>query len=157
MLYTVHGDAADHLFGANVRDAGDVDGDGYADFIGGAPNPTGIGVAKVYSGRDGRLLHRFVGDQVGDYFGVSVAGTGDLNNDGYGDLIVGAWFFDVARAGSEEGLARVFSGKDGTVLYNVTGVDTDRLGTSVSGAGDVNADGHQDFIIGAPLANDARR
>jgi hypothetical protein len=84
------------------------------------------------------------------WFGAAVDGAGDVNLDGYGDLIVGAWWV----AGKQgQGRVLVFSGHDGRLLYTFEGAEKGELfGLSVAGAGDVDADGAGDFLIGAPLA-----
>jgi len=88
------------------------------------------------------------GDSTSDLFGWSVSGAGDVNGDGFSDLIVGARDDDFG--GVDSGSARVLSGVDGSILYNFYGDSSyDRFGWSVSGAGDVNADGFDDFIVGA--------
>ena len=71
------------------------------------------------SGVDGSILYTFYGDSAGEWFGRSVSGAGDVNADGYADLIVGAALDD--NNGQYSGSARVFSGVDGTVLYNFDG------------------------------------
>ena len=93
-------------------------------------------------------LYTFDGDSALDFFGSASSGAGDVNGDGFADLIVGAGQDD--NNGSNSGSARVFSGVDGSVLYTFVGDSAeDRFGTSVSGAGDVNGDGVDDFIVGA--------
>ena len=99
--------------------------------------------------------------------GVSVSSAGDVNGDGYGDLIVGARFNKSATGESGEGETYVVYGKadwtgapsldladlDGTNGFRLVGVDAnDQSGFSVSSAGDVNKDGFDDLIIGAPFA-----
>ncbi|MFT7619211.1 MAG: hypothetical protein ACI97A_002861 [Planctomycetota bacterium] len=150
--YTFNGDSANDNFGRSVSDAGDVNGDGFADLIGGAPfddnNGSSSGSARVFSGFDGSILYTFNGDSTGDYFGWSVSGAGDVNGDGFADLIVGAPLDN----GNNSGSARVFSGFDGSILYTFNGDNAgDRSGLSVSGAGDVNGDGFADLIVGADL------
>ena len=94
------------------------------------------------------VLYTFDGDSPYDLFGRSVSGAGDVNNDGYDDLIVGA--SDDDNNGDLSGSARVYSGLDGSILYTFNGDSADdRLGRSVSGAGDVNNDGYDDLIAGA--------
>ena len=76
-----------------------------------------------------------------------MGGAGDVNGDGLADLIVGAVADD--NKGTQSGSARVFSGLNGSILYTFNGDSAgDRLGYRVSGAGDVNGDGHDDLIIG---------
>jgi len=153
-LYTFKGVAAGDRLGESVAGAGDLNHDGHADIIVGAPLNdqvgTSCGMARVYSGANGQPMFTFYGDQAGDWFGLSVDSAGDFNNDGWTDVIVGAPYGKSTLAGSI-GEARVFSGQNGSVLHtfnSVSGVTA--LGTTVSGAGDVNQDGWDDVIIGAP-------
>ena len=158
VLYTFLGDSAGDNFGFSVSRAGDVDGDGFDDVIVGAvgdePNGARSGSARVFSGLDGSILYTFEGDSAGDRFGFSVSGAGDLNGDGFADLIVGARQDD--NNGTDSGSVRVLSGKGGSVLYSIEGQsEGDFFGESVSGAGDVNGDGIPDLIVGAP--NDLKK
>ena len=91
------GDAAGDAFGVSVGGAMDVNKDGHADLIVGAwsdgnNNREFSGSARVLSGKDGKILYTFNGDSAYDRFGVSVGGAGDVNRDGFADLIVGAPF-----------------------------------------------------------------
>ncbi len=154
ILYTFNGDSGNDRFGWSVSGAGDVNNDGFDDLIVGAylddNNGADSGSARVFSGVDGSILYTFNGDSGGDSFGYSVSGAGDVNNDGFADLIVGALLDD--NSGALSGSARVFSGADGSILYTFNGNSAgDRFGTSVSGAGDVNGDGFDDLIVGAHL------
>lgn len=153
-LRTFWGQHAGDQFGRSVRGAGDVNGDGFADLIVGAPradtNGADSGSAYVLSGANGSTLHVFSGDSAGDQFGWSVSGAGDVDGDGFADLVVGAPFADVGGANS--GMARVFSGVSGAVLYSTFGDGAgDRLGWSVSGVGDVDTDCFDDVVVGMPF------
>lgn len=154
VLHTFHGLAAGDRLGESIARAGDVNNDGYADIIAGAPlhdhNGANSGMARVWSGLNGAPLYTFYGDQAGDWFGMSVDCAGDVNNDSRVDVIVGAPFGKGSIA-SNVGEARIFSGLNGSVIRthnSTTGIEA--LGTVVSGAGDVNQDGWADVIIGAP-------
>jgi hypothetical protein len=142
------------FLGRAVAGAGDVDGDGKADFIVGAPEEfTDAGSAFVYSGATGALLYQKDGPDSLSYFGFSVAGAGDVNADGKADFIVGAFMAAPDGLGNA-GAAFVYSGADGSLLYQKNGAEFGaQLGISVAGAGDVNGDGKDDFIIGAWLAD----
>ena len=156
VLYNFDGDSAGDSLGLSVSGAGDVNGDGFADLIVGAPsddnNGEASGSVRVLSGFDGSVLYNFNGDSASTGLGSSVSGAGDVNGDGFADLIAGAEGDDTN--GPDSGIARVFSGSDGSVLYNFNVVDSSntRFGFSVSGAGDVNGDGVPDLIVGAPDA-----
>jgi hypothetical protein len=154
------GASAGDRFGIAVSAAGDVNGDGYADVIIGADfndaGGTDAGRAYIYLG--GRGMDRnadviLTGAAAGDGFGSAVANVGDVNGDGYGDVIVGASLNDAG--GVNAGRAYVFFG--GAAMNNAVDVSftgaaaNDGFGTSVSGAGDINGDGYSDIIIGAPL------
>ena len=155
VLYNFNGDSEGDVLGIAVSGAGDVNGDGFDDLIVGAPtddnNGDSSGSARVFSGSDGSVLYTFNGESEFDRFGIAVSGAGDVNGDGFDDLIVGAsWANNDGLEGNFQGSARVLSGVDGQVLYNFTGNNGEYFGTSVSSAGDVNGDGFDDFIIGAP-------
>ena len=158
VLYRKDGTATGDAFGSFVSGAGNVNRDGKADFIVGAnsASPGGkefAGSVYVYSGADGSLLYQKDGAAADDQFGVSVSGAGDVNGDGKADFIVGAIF---ASPGGKRfaGSAYVYSGADGSLLYQKDGAATgDGLGGAVSGAGDVNRDGKADFIVGAEGAD----
>ncbi len=160
LLLSPTGAAADDELGYSVSSAGDVNGDGYADVIVGAPfnDAAGASAGRAYvyyggPGADNIADLTLSGAAAGDYFGYSVSSTGDVNGDGYSDVIVGA-----SQYAAGTGRAYVYYGGPGadavadlTLLAVAAG---DNFGTSVSGAGDVNRDGYADVIVGAPL-NDA--
>jgi len=152
--YVVPGDADGDFFGQSVGDAGDVNADGYGDFVAGASRDSSLafnaGSATVFSGLDGAVLHRFDGGAGGDTFGAAVAGAGDVDADGFDDVIVGAPLHS-GGVGPIQGEMTVFSGLTGAVLYYEEGVNaTSFYGGAVDGAGDLDGDGHDDFIVGAP-------
>ncbi len=152
-------------FAISLMGAGDVNGDGYADVIVGAddvgtPGKIKHGAAYVFHGSRvgfGSLTDTLInGDQAGDHLGTSVAAAGDVNKDGFGDVIVGA---RAATVGDKKpGAAYVFhGGKEGVPEGNassakttLTGVgDGDSFGLAVASAGDLNKDGFADVIVGA--------
>ena len=149
------------LFGQTVAAAGDVDGDGYGDLIVGDPSFLGgggvaVGLAALYPGSAGgpALTPSWTASGLADSgFGISVAGAGDVDGDGYADAIVGA--SDHSNGLLREGAAFVYrggpAGLSGTPAWSVEGeLAGARLGWSVAGAGDVNGDGYGDVAIGAP-------
>ena len=153
-LYAISGIEAFDLFGGAVAAAGDVNADGTPDFIvggiGSDRNGDGSGSAWVCSGADGEFLWEFVGDAPGDRLGFSVAGVGDIDLDGHADVAVGGF----PSSGTREGLARVFSGADGSVIRTHHGALQSATGSSVAGLGDVDGDGVPDYAVGAYLARD---
>ncbi len=163
-------------FGAAVSSV-DVNGDDFSDLIVGEPFYDGPladeGRVLVYLGSADGLdpvpAWTRRGHQAGARFGAALAGVGDVNGDGYGDVAVGAPGFDVAGPdlspgpGSAQpidpfrnsGLIAVFLGSSGGLasppaLFRPGIQDAERLGAAVSPAGDVNGDGFDDVLVGAP-------
>jgi hypothetical protein len=153
VLHALDGDAAGDECGYAVGAAGDVDGDGHADFIVGshladAPRPD-TGIARVYSGRDGRVLHDLRGAQEGDHFGAWVGEVGDVDRDGRADFMVTAPWADVGFLKS--GSAYVYSGRTGVQLHALHGSGGGHeFGTTFAKCGDVDGDQHADLLIGEP-------
>ncbi|MDA0668050.1 MAG: hypothetical protein O3A50_09780, partial [Planctomycetota bacterium] len=157
-LWQFDGQASYDLLGFSVSGAGDVDGDGFDDLIVGAlwADPGGLteaGSAFVYSGATGSLIWQFDGQASADQLGRSVSGAGDVDGDGFDDVIVGAHGADPGGL-SDAGSAFVYSGATGSLIWQFDGqASSDILGISVSGAGDVDGDGFDDVIVGAPSAD----
>jgi FG-GAP repeat protein len=138
--------------GHAVADAGDVDGDGISDVMIGdqwaGPVFGSEGSAWIYSGATGDLIYRFDGGGTDRYLGTSLAGLGDLNQDGYGDFLIGAWG-EYGQA-NFSGVAYVYSGIDGSVMARIEGqTDHGYFGSSGDAVDDVDGDGVTDFVIGA--------
>ncbi len=144
LLWTADGQKGDEL-GTGVEAAGDTNGDGIPDVIASAP---GGGYARVYSGRDGRVLLTMKAEGPNDDFGRHAAGVGDVNHDGFADVIVGAP--NNSAGGEKAGRAYVYSGKDGSLLLTLTGERAgDGFGSAVAGFADKQ---HIILLAGAPNA-----
>jgi hypothetical protein len=175
VLWTAESDQADAELGISVATAGDVNGDGFSDVIVGAwlydNGETNEGRAFVFHGSATGLPQRFAdpndadwtaeSDQASVGLGHSVATAGDVNGDGFSDVIVGAPFYHNGQ--SNEGRAFVFHGSASGLSGgpNAGPLDADwtaesdqasaNLGFSVATAGDVNGDGFSDLVVGAPF------
>jgi len=176
--FTIIGKTADNCLGVSVSAAGDVNNDGYDDILIGAHKRDGLqgGAYVIYGGStstrtdiDLRSISldpantgfTITGEFVSDIFGVSVSPAGDLNKDGYDDIIVGAEYYNsytgkayVIYGGPSSSRANIALNTKqldfGTTGFTITGnAGGDHLGRSVSLAGDVNNDGFDDIIIGA--------
>jgi hypothetical protein len=157
-------------YGDVVRSVGDVDGDGYADFVVGAGNAN---VAHIYFGSaapsaadwgaaaSARRIDVTSPDGASGQFGSAAAGAGDVNGDGYGDFLVGA-----LAAGSNLGAAHLYYGGSAPTAAGWNGVSppervdlvspdgsSGSFGGALASAGDIDGDGYSDFLVGATGAN----
>ncbi len=146
------GAAPGNNLGLSLAFVGDIDRDGKAELLLGAPGASpgghvGAGSAYLYSGDTFALLHQFDGQFTGEDFGVSVAGAGDINGDGVPDLLIGA---DFGSNRTNPGSVFIYSGRDFSLLARLDGAASgDLFGTSLASLGDLNGDGRPDFAVGA--------
>lgn len=156
VLLEVFGDQPADGFGLSVTGLGDVTGDSIPDFAVGAPStriPLGPSYVRVFSGRDGSVVHTLASGPAA--FGRYVDGLGDVDGDGFGDFIIGTPKENSISNPSlvEAGVATVHSGATGAILFQFSGASNyGHFGACVSAFGDVQLDGHADFIIGQPDA-----
>ncbi|MFO0602216.1 MAG: FG-GAP-like repeat-containing protein [Polyangiales bacterium] len=147
--------SAGGAFGTAVGCAGDVNGDGYADVAVGAERfASNAGRAYVFLGRAGGPAaapsFTLASPSAGGFFGTPATAAGDVNGDGYGDLLVGA-----QNANGSVGQAHIFHGSAAGVALTPSGTLTGpdgvggAFGYGAAGAGDVNADGFGDVVVGA--------
>lgn len=171
--FTLNGIDMQDLSGRWVSKAGDFNNDGFDDIIIGAhrantftgesyviyggPSFTDPLELSTINGNNGFTL---LGEDIYDHFGDSLRSAGDVNNDGFDDIIIGGYGVDLIDNMST-GAAYIIYGQnnishpfdittlDGSNGFVIYGLDLfDRFGSSVAGAGDVNNDGYDDLIIG---------
>ncbi len=148
-------------FGSSLAITGDMDLDGVVDFVAGAPgwSVDSEGACHVVSGANGSRIHDAFGTSaqgwlgsipivVGDHFGATVAGPGDLDDDGVPDFVAGTRADGFS--GKSGNKARAFSGATGNMLYELKGEKpSDELGVVIASAGDMNADGAPEVAVSA--------
>jgi FG-GAP-like repeat/FG-GAP repeat len=152
--------ATESWFGSSVAAAGDFNGDGYADLVVGAPKSNfvadGGGRAYLYFGGPGTTFDAtpdvvFQDTVSGGFLGATVAASGDVNGDGYSDIIIGA-SGEPGRGGGG-GRAHIYLGSphppeaQSAISTLVGGPDSSGYGSWVAGAGDVNGDGFADAVV----------
>ena len=143
LLWAADGEPGDQL-GTGVEAAGDTNRDGIPDVV--ASGPSGAGVGHIYSGRDGRVLQSFHSTNADESFGNHISGAGDVNGDGYADVIVGS----PGKEGESKvpGHAYVYSGQDGTLLLTLSGDRAgDAFGSTVAGYSDAK---QHWLVVGTP-------
>ncbi|MEO5618048.1 MAG: FG-GAP-like repeat-containing protein [Candidatus Eisenbacteria bacterium] len=144
------------LFGTALAAAGDVNADGHADLVVGAPGSSGDGRAYVYFGGPGfdALPDRILTAGIPGPFGVVVAGAGDVNGDGAGDLLVGG---PPMPGGTGSSAVHLIFGNSGAAPWNRMILEGDApgdgFGSALAGLGDLDDDGFADFGIGAPFTD----
>ena len=157
----------DANFGYSLATAGDVNGDGYSDVVVGAPlcenGQSDEGIIYIFHGSSSGLsasssYQREV-DQASAQFGFSVSTAGDVNGDGYSDVIASALYYDSGQ--TDEGKVFVYHGSSGGLSASPdwdheTNQASAQFGYAVSTAGDVNGDGYSDVIIGGPYLDNGQ-
>jgi hypothetical protein len=159
-IYSQLGPKAGSRFGTVLAGGGDITGDGRDDFLVGAPSWDSVtafenqGWFGAYSGLTGALVKQANGTAFTHALGSALAVLEDLNGDGRADYAVGLPGYDNGPGGeflSNAGRVDVYSGLTHTLLYSLWGGANDGLGSSLAPAGDTDADGVPELIVGAPF------
>ena len=164
------GEDAGDLAGYAVALVGDTDNDGYEDIVVGAPGSdkgsSQAGAFFIVSGQAasgtislGSAQARVYGNSENDWLGSATANGGDLDDDGYGDVLVSARFADgtYSNIGAGYAILGPISGSLTVSDCDIAVVGTqanDYAGDSIAGAGDVTQDGIDDFLVGVPGSDD---
>lgn len=145
IIHALDGEGTNHQFGWVLARIGDIDEDGVTDFATTAIGYRGAsGKVYAYSGKTGKELFSHVGKPA-SILGNGAAGVGDVNADGTPDLAV--------CGPGGKGFVEVLSGKDGSTITYIEGDDTtSAFGSKICGVGDINRDGHDDFVVTAMRA-----
>src|SRR5437762_11978331 len=155
------------FFGFSVAAVGDVNHDGVPDVLVGVPHHSNFdldhinaGEAFVFSGADQSILFTIndPNEDEGNRFGYAVAGLGDVNGDGVPDMLIGVPKANASEELPDVGTVYIFSGANGSLIRQLdppTQILSERFGSALANAGDVNHDGVNDVIIGAPGASKA--
>ena len=168
--YTLVGVSGGERAGNSISVVGDVDGDGTDDLLIGAPYSNGVGRAYLVLGTSfgstaeidlSQADYTFVGEASNNYAGISVSGAGDVDGDGYDDLLVGAEGHDGDGLSSGKAYLILAASLGANSEINLSTADysfmgenaLDYAGSRVEAAGDVDNDGLDDLLVGA-VGND---
>lgn len=152
LIHSIPAPATDDRFGCAVAGLGDLNNDGRCEFaVGAAQQSTTNGYVRVYNGFDKSLRYALTGPGPNSRFGSCIRSIGDLDGDGRLELAVGApLYYGMTQ---NQGLVRIFSGFNGGLIRSIEGKDSHgQFGTSIDTGADIDGDGHDDLVVGAPNA-----